>query len=267
MMLKANKKGLIILMILLTSLSLWALKVPKLDGPVVDEAGLLSNREEQALEEMILNLERSTSAQVAVLTIAGLKGEALESYSIQVADEWKLGQADRDNGALLLVALEERKVRIEVGYGLEGSLTDMKSGYIIREIILPRFKAGNYAGGIEEGVRAMTGVISGASDISEAELAKYQKSTTTSQSRSSSGGISFNFLFFFLILIFSSLGRRGRGRGGLFRALFWGSVLSNSTRGRGGFGGSSSGFSSGGGGGGFSGGGGGFGGGGASGGW
>lgn len=261
-MARSINKAVLTLVALLTAGMLWGRspKIPELDGPVVDMAGILSGREETNLEEIILDLERTTSAQVAVLTIPSLEGEALEAYSIRVAEQWELGQADRDNGALLLVALEERKVRIEVGYGLEASLTDMKSGYIIREVILPRFKAGNYPGGIEEGLRAMGGIISGASDITPAELEKYQRSATSS--RSSSRGISFNFLFFILFIFLSGLGRRGRGRGGLFRALFWGSLLSNS-RSRGGFGGG--GFS--GGGGGFSGGGGGFGGGGASGGW
>ncbi len=247
--------------LLAMTVSLWALKVPSLDGPVVDNAHVLSSREERELEEILLAFQNQTSAQMAVLTIDSLKGESLEGYSMEVAEEWKLGQADRDNGILLLVALNEKKVRLEVGYGVEGSLTDIKSGFIIREEILPYFRQGDYAEGIKRGVLAATGVVSGASDISAEELARYQRAQSSSSSRSSSGGVSLNFLFFILFILFAGLGRRGRGRGGLFRALFWGSLLSNSSH-RGGFGGG--GF---GGGGGFSGGGGGFGGGGASGGW
>jgi len=146
---------------------------------------------------------------------------------------------------------------------VEASLTDMKCGFIIREEILPSFKSGDYFGGIKRGVLAATGIVAGSTDIYAEELARYQRDTTSTGSRSSSGGVSFNFLFFILFLLFTGIGRRGFGRrGGLFRALFWGSLLSNSSH-RGG------GFSGGGGGGfgGFSGGGGSFGGGGASGGW
>ncbi|MBN2626094.1 MAG: TPM domain-containing protein [Spirochaetales bacterium] len=253
--------------LLLTALaasSLWALKVPSLDGPVVDQAGILSSREERDLEEILMAFQNRTSAQMAVLTVSSLKGESLEGYSIKVAEEWKLGQADRDNGILLLVALDERKVRIETGYGVEGSLTDLKCGFIIREEILPSFKSGDYYGGIKKGVLAATGIVAGSTDISAEELARYQRAQSSSSSRTSSGGVSFNFLFFILFLVFTGIGRRGFGRrGGLFRALFWGSLLSNSSHRRGGFGGGGFGGS----GGGFSGGGGSFGGGGASGSW
>jgi uncharacterized protein len=255
----------LVLIFLLPSLS--ALSVPKLDGPVVDQAEILSSREERDLEEILMAFQNQTSAQMAVLTVSGLKGESLEGYSIKVAEEWKLGQADRDNGILLLVALDERKVRIETGYGVEGSLTDLKCGFIIREEVLPSFKSGDYYEGIKQGVLAATGIVSGSSDINAEELAQYQKVRNSSPSRSSSRGVSLNFLFFILFLVFTGIGRRGFGRrGGLFRALFWGSLLSNSSHRRGGFGGGGFG-GSGGGFGGFSGGGGSFGGGGASGGW
>ncbi|MDC7221101.1 MAG: TPM domain-containing protein [Spirochaetales bacterium] len=254
------------LILLLVGNSLWALRVPSLDGPVVDKAGILSSREEQELESILMAFQNQTSAQMAVLTIANLQGESLEGYSMEVAEEWQLGQADRDNGILLLVAVGDRKVRLEVGYGVEGSLTDMKSGFIIREVILPEFKQGDYYEGIKDGVLAATGIVAGSTDISSEELAQYNLNQNTSSSRSSSGGSSLGFFFFIFIIFLSNMGRRGRGRGGLFRMLFWGSMLNNASR-RGGFGGG--GFSSGGsfGGGGFSGGGGGFGGGGASGGW
>ncbi|MDC7222515.1 MAG: TPM domain-containing protein [Spirochaetales bacterium] len=258
-----------ILTILLTlTASLGALSVPNLEGPVVDKAGILTSREEQELEQILIAFQNQTSAQMAVLTVKSLQGESLEGYSMEVADEWKLGQADRDNGILLLVALDERKVRLEVGYGAEGSLTDMKSGFIIREEILPYFKSGNYYGGIKQGVLTATGIVAGSTDISAEELARYQLSQNSSSSRSSSRGSSLSFFFFVLIMVLSGMGRRGRGRGGLFRALFLGSLLSNSHH-RGGFGGSGGSSFGGGGfsGGGFSGGGGGFGGGGASGGW
>ena len=159
------------------------------------------------------------------------------------------------------MAIEEKKVRIEVGYGLEGDITDIKSGYIIRNIIIPQFRKGNFGKGLYEGTAVISGIIAKTSDISEEELSKY---TNNRGRNSSGGGISINFIVFIIIFIFSSIFRgRRRGRGGLFNALFLGSMLSGSRHRSGG------GFSSGGGfgGGGFSGGGGGFGGGGASGGW
>jgi uncharacterized protein len=245
--------------------NLSALNIPELTGPVVDKAGVLSASDERTIEELLLELEAATSAQAVVLTVPDLEGGSIEEYSLRVAEEWRLGQADRDNGVLILLALKEKKVRIEVGYGLEGDLTDAKSGYIIREVMLPAFRNGSYAQGLYDGAAAVTGVIMKTSDISEEELARYRKET--SGSSASGGSIPFNLIVFFIIIIISSLGRtgrRGRRRGGILPWLFLGSMLGSSHRGtRGGGGFSGGGF----GGGGFSGGGGGFGGGGASGGW
>ena len=243
----------------------FSLKVPKLDGPVVDKAGVLSSRDEAVIEELLIGLEQSTSAQVAILTVPDLSGESIEEYALKVAEEWQLGQADRDNGTLILLALREKKVRIEVGYGLEGSLTDAKSGYIIREIILPEFRAGNYPQGLYDGASAVAGVVSGASDITAEELAAYKK-TETKSTRGAS--IPFNLIVFIIIVVISSLGRmgrRGRRGGSVLPWFFLGSMMGSGRR-NDSFGGGS-GFGGGGGFGGFSGGGGGFGGGGASGGW
>ena len=262
------KKKIILLLIILSVLiaPAFSLKVPRLDGPVVDKAGVLSSSDETVIEQLLTDLERTTTAQVAILTVPDLGGENLESYSMAVAQEWKLGQAGKDNGALILLALREKKVRIEVGYGLEGDLTDAKSGYIIREVILPQFRQGNYAQGLYDGASAVSGVILKTADISAEEIAASNRS---SQERSTSGGsIPFNLIIFIIIILFSSIGRmgrRGRRRGGILPWLFLGSMMGNNRHDR--FGsGVSSGFG-GGGFGGFSGGGGGFGGGGASGGW
>ncbi len=258
------------LLLFITGPVLFGLSIPKLDGPVVDDAGVLSRSQKTEIEKIIVDLESSTSAQVALLTVKSLEGTSIEEYSLKVAETWKLGQADRDNGLLILLSTGEKKVRIEVGYGLEGVMTDAKSGYIIREVMLPYFRNGDYAGGLYAAVTRVSGVITQTSDISEEELAKYRK--TQSSSSSSGGGIPFGFIVFIIFIILSSIGRGGRGgrrgrRGSLWSALFWGSMLGSSGRShRGGFGGSS-GFGGGGGFGGFSGGGGGFGGGGASGGW
>ncbi len=246
-----------------------ALSVPTLSGRVVDQADILSSGARNEISAYLAAVEDASGVQIAVLTIPSLGGENLEEYSIRVTDEWQLGAADRDNGALLLVALQEKKIRIETGYGLEGVLTDAKSGIIIRDILQPRFRAGDFDGGIAGAIQAMGEIATGRSDIAVPASGATRSTGTTTRSGSSSVGIPFNFIVFLIILGLGSFGRRRR-YGSFGRALFWGTMLGSSSRRSsyrsGGFGGSS--FGGGGfGGGGFSGGGGGFGGGGASGGW
>lgn len=137
------------------------LEVPFLAGRVNDNAGLLSVSAREALEALLKAHEDSTSNQVVVLTIPSLQGETLEDYSIKVAETWKLGRQDQDNGVLLLIARDDRKVHIEVGDGLEGSLPDITCGRIIRHEIVPRFRNSDYAGGIRAGVEAILGTIAG----------------------------------------------------------------------------------------------------------
>jgi uncharacterized protein len=135
--------------------------VPYLSGRVVDDAGLLSATARQTIESELATLEQQTTDQFVVLTVASLDGEPLESYSVQVAQTWKLGQKGKDNGVLLLIARDDRKLRLEVGYGLEGSLTDLASREILDDIIRPRFKTGAYDQGVEEGVDAVIKVLHG----------------------------------------------------------------------------------------------------------
>jgi len=135
--------------------------VPPLSGRVVDLADILDPAAEAALTALLAAHEDSTSNQVVVLTIRSLEGEVLEQYATRVFRAWGLGQADRDNGALLLVAVEDRELRIEVGYGLEGDLTDATSGSIIRNEIVPRFREDDYQGGVLAGVSAVLGAIDG----------------------------------------------------------------------------------------------------------
>jgi uncharacterized protein len=128
---------------------------------VVDQAGLIpADRETQLIEKLRAH-EAATSNQVAIATVASLDGEVLEQAALEILRTAKLGQADRNNGVLLFIALAERKIRIEVGYGLEGALTDGRAGEIIRQRISPSFKGGNPAGGIEAGVDAIIAVIKG----------------------------------------------------------------------------------------------------------
>jgi uncharacterized protein len=129
-----------------------ALEVPPLAAPVTDLAGLLSADQADQLNKLLLDYETETSNQFAVLIIPSLEGEVLESYSIRVAEAWALGQADKDNGLLLLIALAERRLRIEVGYGLEGVLTDAFCGRVIDNTIVPYFKNEQYFEGITAGL-------------------------------------------------------------------------------------------------------------------
>jgi uncharacterized protein len=138
-----------------------ALEVPPLRGRVNDYAKLLSQERALALEAQLEKFEQETGHQIAVLTIPSLEGDSLEDFSIRVAESWKIGKKGFDNGAILLVARDDRRLRIEVGYGLEGVLPDAIASRIIREVITPRFRSGDYIGGIEAGVDSILKVAKG----------------------------------------------------------------------------------------------------------
>ncbi len=148
-------------LLLLISAPLFAVEVPALKGRVNDYANIIRASDQAEIEEYLAGLENTTGIQIAVLTMPSLEGEDIASFGIIVADKWKLGDAEKDNGALLLVAYEEHDLRIEVGDGLEGSLTDAKCGLILRNVIVPEFKEGDYSEGIKKGVMNMGGVASG----------------------------------------------------------------------------------------------------------
>ncbi|MGB2869760.1 MAG: TPM domain-containing protein [Bacteroidota bacterium] len=135
--------------------------VPFLSGRVNDYAGVLSTQTRNDLEAMLKEQESTTSNQIVVLTIQSLEGAVLEEYSLKVAETWKLGQKEKNNGVLLLISKDDRKLRIEVGYGLEGSLTDATCNSIIRKEIVPHFKDGNYDAGITAGVKAIIEAVKG----------------------------------------------------------------------------------------------------------
>ncbi|MBK8394532.1 MAG: TPM domain-containing protein [Leptospiraceae bacterium] len=127
----------------------------------MDEVGILSKETKLSIDKKLKEHEKQTSNQVVVLIIPSLEGEILEEYSLKIASTWKLGQKGKDNGVLLLIAKNDRKMRIEVGYGLEGTLTDVLSNRIIRNEIAPAFKKENYSAGVEQGVDAIIGAIKG----------------------------------------------------------------------------------------------------------
>jgi uncharacterized protein len=135
--------------------------VPPLAARVTDETGTLTPRQREELEAKLAAFEARKGAQVAVLIVPTTKPEEIEQYSIRVVDAWKLGREKPDDGALLLVAKDDRALRIEVGRGLEGALTDLASNRIIDEAIVPRFREGDFAGGINAGVDRMIQVIDG----------------------------------------------------------------------------------------------------------
>ncbi len=143
-----------------------ALDVPYLSGRIVDEADLIPAVSEVAIEAKLTKLEAETGAQVAILTVPTLDGDPLEDYTLRVVETWKLGQEEKDNGVLFFVARDDRKMRLEVGYGLEGQLTDLATGRILDDIVRPSFKAGDFAGGVAQGVDAIdTAVRNGADAI------------------------------------------------------------------------------------------------------
>ncbi|WP_233206587.1 YgcG family protein [Caulobacter sp. FWC2] len=236
-------------------------KFPALTGRVVDNAQILSPQVQQDLTTKLENLETTTGRQLVVATVPSLDGYPIEDYGYQLGRTWGIGEKGKNTGVILLVAPNDRKVRIEVGYGLEPVLTDALSSVIIQSAILPKFRDGDMEGGVVAGTNALVEQLSLPADQAKARIV--EASQPARQKASGSPIIGF-LIFLFVIFVFSSL-FRGRRRGGLSSALPWIilGALNNSGRGGGGW----SGGGGGGGGGGFSGGGGSFGGGGSSGSW
>lgn len=265
---------------------LWAneVPVPPLTAQVVDTTGTLSTEQQAALIQKLQAFETAKGSQIAVLLVQTTQPETIEQYALRVAENWKIGRKNVDDGAILVVALQDRALRIEVGYGLEGALTDITSKRIIEEIIVPQFRQGDFAGGVVAGVDQMIKVIEG-EPLPEPVAKRPADSSNTIEDIAP-------LLFMGTIFIGGFL-RKAIGKlpaalatGGLVFVVAWlfagavifavlaavvamlltlfGSSMGGIGGGRGGFGRGGGGF---GGGGGFSGGGGGFGGGGASGRW
>ena len=240
---------------------------PKLETSVYDYIDLLPDTQEKSLEQKLIRYSDSTSTQIVLAIISSTEGENITYLGAQWGQKWGIGQTGKDNGILVLLAKDDRKIAINTGYGVEGSLTDAMSRRIIENVIVPRFKQDNYYEGLDEGADAIFQVLTG----------EFKEERTFDND----GGFPFEafliiIIFIVILIILSSRNRRNRGGkgGGKKSGLDLWDIIILSNMGRGGFGGSGSkgGFGSGGGfsrGGGFGGGfgGGGFGGGGASGGW
>ncbi len=234
---------------------------PALNGRVIDHGDLVSDAKELAIAARLEALERDTTDQVVVVTVPDLQGYEIEEYGYQLGRAWGIGQAGKNNGVLLIVAPNERKVRIEVGYGLEPVLTDALSALIIQNEILPSFREGYFERGIERGVDAIDQQLR----LDPAEAQARAAAAERPRSKAPIGvGVVIAIIFFLMIVaMIGGSGGRGRRRpgGGVGPILIWAAAEALRNSGRGGGGGF------GGGGGGFGGGGGSFGGGGASGGW
>ncbi len=255
---------LLLFLLLLLATAAHAQAFPKLTGRVVDNANLLSPEQEVALTQQLADLETKNRRQLVVVTLPSLEGYSIEDYGYRLGRHWGIGEKDVNSGALLIVAPNERKVRIEVGYGLEPILTDALSSVIIQQQILPAFRNNDMAGGIMAGAKAMTNLLSLPDEQAEARA----KRIVADAQAQDSGGFPIALIFWGIVLAVILLSMvRSRGAGRSFRrsglpVILWGPGLGGGS----GWGGGGSSWG-GGGGGGFSGGGGSFGGGGSSGSW
>ena len=248
---------------------------PRPAGPVLDQAGILPPAEEAALDAKLRAYNATTGRSVLVLTVPSLDGLDIATYGVQLGQTWGVGGKSTDQGLILLVAPKERRLRFEVGYGLEQYLPDVLAGRIIRDTITPRFKAGDFAGGIDAGIDAAIAQLD--RDPADAKAVAEAAAAAQAAGGASDDGASFGGVIFWIamIAIFMAVfggGKRGRryarGGGSNLPIILWGAseIARGMSRGSGGgFGGGGFGGGGGGGFGGF--GGGGFGGGGASGSW
>jgi len=238
----------LILLILLSALSVVAaVDYPQLTGFVTDDADMIDPAYEAKITELAKNIEGVTTVEIVVVTVESLEGESRETYAVKLFEQAGIGKKDKDNGLLILVAKQERKYRFEVGYGLEGVITDSMKVNIGDRIITPNFKNGEYGKGIYEAMIIIEGLLEGDEEIISEYSMNNQGSTGTS-----SGGIGTVIFFIFIIalLILMSVGRRGGGRGYMYYGGvggFGGGMSGGGGFGGGGFGGFGGGMSGGGG--------------------
>lgn len=239
-------KALLSILLFFFAVQGWSFEVPRLVGPVIDQAGMLRVRDEAEIENLLRQVQAQGLAQIQVLTVPNLQGETIEQASIQIVDKWKLGTEKGDNGILILVSRDDRKVRIEVGQGLEGTIPDITAKRIVSDVMIPFFRQGEFSQGILAGALA---VVQSVDPNAQAKSDQYVEIVPRKR------GLSIPSILFIgiciLVVIMGGIGGGGNRLRGLRGGRYGGGY-------GGGFGG---------GGGGWSGGGGGFSGGGASGGW
>jgi uncharacterized protein len=211
---------------------------PKSQGYVNDLAGLLSHQSVHHLERLITSINQKTTAEVAIVTLNSTEPYSIEDYAVRLYENWGIGQKGKDNGVLLLVALQERKVRIEVGYGLEGAITDGTAGAIIRQIITPAFKKGLYDQGILAGTEAILHLVAKEYNVELSQGLSSKPPQVRQKPKRSSGFVDvliFLISLFFLFILF---------RSGLWPLLFFGFPFGGGgwSRGGGSFGGGFGGF-------------------------
>jgi uncharacterized protein len=208
------------LLLLAAAAGLAAANFPALTGRIVDSAQVIDARARPAIEQKLQDLESKSGIQLVVATVKSLEGQDVESYANQLFRTWKLGEKAKNNGVLLLVAPNERKVRIEVGYGLEGTLTDALSSVIIANALIPRFKTGDFSGGIERGVDDIIAVLTTDTAVPTTDSSDWQQKISlrsdTSQKTDPVNWAIFGGVIVVIFLLFWSPG---------FRWLFFNIVL------------------------------------------
>lgn len=202
------KRVVLVSISLFLSAFVFAAKIPEYKGRVNDYANVISKGDETEIEKYLQMLDEQTGVQLMVLTVQNMGGDDISSYSMKVAEKWGTGHKGKDDGVLLVVAMDEHDLRIEVGYGLEDKLTDAKCGLIIRNVMIPEFKNGNYSGGIVKGVKNIAGI---ASD--NAELVSKRVLNDEEEESGIEGFIILVVWMFFFFIVVSS-------KGGIWKWLF-----------------------------------------------
>lgn len=208
-------------------------------GYVNDFAGIINANDRQAIEAIAQELVQKTSAQLAVVTVKTVVPTTIEDYAVRLFADWGIGQKGKNNGVLLLVAVDDRAVRIETGYGLEGALTDLLCHQIISRVIIPEFKQGRYSHGIIDGVKAVVNLLAKEYNVSLNTLGNYAPPDTTRNAEEVPDWL-FWLIFFFIfsmLILFVIMGPRRSGWGGGY-----GGGYSDSSPGSSGWGGGSGGF-------------------------
>jgi uncharacterized protein len=191
----------ITVLLVITAAAAYALEVPALKGRVNDYGDMISPEAEKTIDRKLEAFEASDSTQVVILTVNSLEGDAMEDFTIRVAEKWKIGQAKKDNGVILFASKNDRRMRIEVGPGLEGVLTDLLAGRILDNVIRPKFKAGDFNGGFNDGIDAIISACRG-------EFKNDSRSKASHDEGPSGNFITILFIgFYFLIVIISKFSK------------------------------------------------------------